>query len=69
MKTRVLILEEYSTVPGYFRLAVSWGVGRKQSTVTSAVIGPNSLPEAVAEELRSLGYAILKARADARGVV
>jgi hypothetical protein len=60
MKTKLLIVEEYSTVPGYFRLAVSWKEGRKLHTVASAVIGPNSPPEAVAEELRSLGYAILK---------
>ena len=69
MKTKLLVVEEYSTMPGYCRLVVQWREKRTLRTVSSGVITPTMPPEAIAEELRGLGYRILKARADDRGSV
>lgn len=60
MKTAIKIRQEYSTVPGYFRVEVSWRTGRKLRLVSSGVIGPHTPPEALAEELRGLGWRILE---------
>ena len=60
MRLTVEVIEEFSTVPGYSRLLVSWTQGKLRRTVASGVFHSGSPPEQIAEELRGLGYRILE---------
>ena len=60
MKVNIQLAQEFPTVPGYFRVVVSWKHGKTGRVCSSNVLSSDTPPEMVAEALRGLGYRILE---------
>jgi hypothetical protein len=60
MKNLKVEISEYFTVPGYHRVVVKWTKGKTWHMQASRVFNKDTDPRELAENLRGLGYAILK---------